>query len=243
MGAGTEVGGRFVRPYEPRDEAAIRRICCDTAVSGRPLEEWLDVDRDLFADLFTRYYCAYEPELSWVAEQEGDVVAYLQGCADTRRYGILMATRVLPRILWRVLTRRYVVGRRTWRTLRYLAADVLQGRLGSWPWREYPAHFHLNIVPKARDAFWTSGLLIDRFQRALLQRGMRKYHIQVLSHRVNLRRKLEMLNFRVWSMSEVRFRPPYRGRPACFATLVRELDGTADPVDTRTYRMLSRLGS
>jgi hypothetical protein len=240
MEAGGDTRRRSIRRYEARDEAAVRRICCDTAVSGRPLEEWLDVDRDLFADLFTLYYCIYEPELSWVAEQDDEVVAYLQGCADTRRYGAVMATRILPRILWRVLTRRYAVGRRTWRTLGYLWTDAMQGRLGSWPWREYPAHFHLNIVLKARDAFWTTGMLIDRFQSALLERGIRRYHIQMLSHRVNLRRKFEMLNFRVWSMSEVRFRPPDRGRPACFATLVRELNGTADPVDTRTYRMLRR---
>jgi hypothetical protein len=237
---GGEARTRSFRQYEPRDQAAVRRICCDTAVGGRPLEEWLDVDRELFADLFTLYYCRYEPELSWVVEQDGEVVGYLQGCADTRHYGAVMTTRVVPRILWRVLVRRYTVGRRTWRTVCYLAADALQGRLGSWPWREYPAHFHLNIVPKARDAFWTTGMLIDRFQTALLRRGIRRYHIQMLSHRVNLRRKFEMLNFRVWSMSEVRFRPSHRGRPACFATFVRELDGTADPVDTGTYRMLRR---
>ncbi len=240
MSSGRERPRRTVRPYEPRDQTAIRKICCDTAFSGRPLEEWLDVHRDLFADLFTLYYCKYEPELSWVAEQGDEVVAYLQGCADTRRYGLVMVTRILPRVFWRILTRRYTVGRRTWRTLRYLAADALQGRLGSWPWREYPAHFHLNIVPRARDNFWTAGALIHRFQRALLRKGIRRFHIQMLSHRVNLRRKFEMLNFKVWSLSEVRFRPPYRGRPACFATLVRELDGTADPVDTGTYRMLRR---
>ncbi len=229
---------RWIRPYEPRDQPAIRKICCDTAVSGRPLEEWLDVDRGLFADLFTLYYCRYEPELSWVAEQEGEVVGYLQGSANTERYVAAMVTRIIPGILWHVLRRRYRVGRRTWQTLGRLGVDALLGRLGTLPWRAYPAHFHMNIAAGARDTFWTTTALIGCFQNGLIRRGIRRFHIQMLSHRVNLRRKFEMLNFKVWSMSEVRFRPPYRGRPAYFATLVRELDGALDPVDTQTYRLL-----
>ncbi len=235
MSAGT----RAIRPYRPEDEPAVRRICCETAVSGRPLEEWLDVDRDLFADLFTLYYSCYEPELSWVVEENGEVVGYLQGCADTRRYITAMLGRVLPRILWRVAKRRYKVGRKTWRTLRVLAIDVVRGRLGTWPWKEYPAHFHINLLQRARDTFWTPPALINRFEEQLLRRGILRLHIQLLSHRVNLRRKFERLGFRVWSLSEVSFRPPLEGRPAYFANLVRELGRGVGPVNVRTYRVLS----
>jgi hypothetical protein len=209
-------------------------------VSGRPLEEWLDVDRDLFADLFTRYYCLYEPELSWVAEQDGEVVGYLQGCADTRRYLLAMLSSILPRLLGRVLIGRYAVGRRTRRMLRLLVWDAVRGRLGRLPWREYPAHFHINLAAGARDTWWTAETLIRRFQVALLRRGIRKFHIQMLSHRANLRRKLERRGFTVWSMSQVSFRPPHRGRPAHFATLVREFHGAGDAVTTRVDRGMRR---
>ena len=113
-----------------------------------------------------------------------------------------------------------------------------RGRLGRLPWREYPAHFHINLVAGARDTWWTTAELIERFQIALLRRGIRKFHIQMLSHRVNLRRKFEMLNFEVWSLSQVSFRPPFRGRPAYFATLVREFRGGGDAVSTRIYRKM-----
>src|SRR3989442_159990 len=44
-----------VRLYEPRDRAAVREICCDTADSGEPVETFFP-DREGFADVLTRYY-------------------------------------------------------------------------------------------------------------------------------------------------------------------------------------------
>jgi hypothetical protein len=72
----TEKARHAVRPYDPQDREAVRRICCDTGFFGQPIDP-LFLDRDLFADLMTGPYLDYEPEWAWVAESCGAVVGYL----------------------------------------------------------------------------------------------------------------------------------------------------------------------
>jgi GNAT superfamily N-acetyltransferase len=135
----------IVRLYQPGDRAAVREICCDTADSGNPVERFFP-DREVFADLLTRYYTDDEPQSTWVAEHDGQVVGYLTGCLDTRRFLRAMAWRIAPSALFKALGRGTV-----WHllTLRLLAAN-----LGDWlrggfrravPLHEYPGHLHINL--------------------------------------------------------------------------------------------------
>ena len=84
-----------IRPYEPRDRAAVREICCDTADGGEPSERFFP-DREVLADLVTRYYTDFAPQTSWVAEQDGQVMGYLTGCLDTRRSLRTTLWRIVP---------------------------------------------------------------------------------------------------------------------------------------------------
>ena len=72
-----------IRLYESRDRAAVRRICCETADNGGPVEGFFR-DRELVADLVTRYYTDFEPESCWVAEVAGAMSA----CSDGVSTGI-----------------------------------------------------------------------------------------------------------------------------------------------------------
>lgn len=96
----------IIRPYAAGDREAVRRICCDTADAGHPVESFFS-DRELIADLLMNYYTDYEPESVWVAEQAagpvitggpaiadepaiaGEMVGSLTGCCDTCRPGTL----------------------------------------------------------------------------------------------------------------------------------------------------------
>lgn len=134
-----------IRPYRPGDRAAVRQICCETAFRHLGATAVFE-DQELFADYWTRYYTDFEPDMTFVAEREGQVVGYVFGSIDSRRHVRTMISRVLPQVLarvtWRLATGRY----REAVTYRFLRWAV------RWAWREapdlpldrFPAHYHIN---------------------------------------------------------------------------------------------------
>lgn len=141
------VGGGTIRAYETRDRQAVREICCRTAYRNRGTDTVFE-DTALIADYWTAYYTDYEPESALVVEENGQVVGYLFGCCDTNRHIRLMATRILPPLLFKLLLR-FVTGRyrkrQTYRMIKWWAT-------ASWreappiPLDRYPAHYHCNIL-------------------------------------------------------------------------------------------------
>ena len=87
-----------IRPYNLKDRAALRMLCCDVADRGGPIENFFP-DRDLAADLLTKYYTDYEPQSTFVAECDGRLVGYINGCMDNRRYGLVMFWILMPLLL------------------------------------------------------------------------------------------------------------------------------------------------
>jgi len=165
-----------IRPYRPADREAVREICRRTAYRNLGYAAVFE-DGELFADYWTRYYTDFEPESAWVAEQDGRVVAYLLGCVDTRRHIRVMARRVVPPILARVVWRWTGGQYRQPVTHRFLRWLVLK----SWreaphiPLETFPAHYHCNVVPEGyRQNLYTR--LALGFVDHLLRRGCRGIH-------------------------------------------------------------------
>ena len=101
-----------IRPYRPEDRDDVRHVCCETGFMGNPIEPIFS-DRQLFADFFTSYYTDYEPESALVAidEETGQLIGYLLGCSryhyNRFRQNLIIATRIVPRAVFRYLTGRY----------------------------------------------------------------------------------------------------------------------------------------
>src|SRR5207249_4484219 len=93
-----------IRAYEPQDRAGLRQICCDMADAGQPVERFFP-DREVFADLLTNYYTEHEPQSTFVAGDSGEVVGYVTGCLDTKRFVSTMTWRVFPAVLVKALAR------------------------------------------------------------------------------------------------------------------------------------------
>src|SRR5438270_185152 len=93
-----------VRPYRDTDAAEVRRICCDTAWHGQPIDPVFS-DRDFLADAVVGAYSRVEPESMFVAESGGKVVGYITGCRDTRRFARLFLRRVFPELAAKFFTR------------------------------------------------------------------------------------------------------------------------------------------
>lgn len=137
-----------VRRARPEDRPRIRQICQQTALRGLPTRLFFE-DEEIVSRLFADYYLDYEPESCFVVDVDGQVVGYALACKDTRRYLRVMARRVVPRligrILWKILTLQYR-RRSTYRTLWWVLTRS---------WRElpreslaaYPAHLHANLDP------------------------------------------------------------------------------------------------
>ena len=136
-----------IRKYRPGDREAVREICRRTAFRNIGADAVFE-DGELFADYWCRYYTDYEPESAWVAELDGEVVGYLVGCLDTKRYVRTMARSIVPKImvllLWRYAGGRY----RDQQSRRFLRWLFLKS------WREAPSidlkkyrvHFHINFI-------------------------------------------------------------------------------------------------
>jgi hypothetical protein len=173
-----------VRCYRPADRAAVRRIACETAFRGRGSRAVLD-DDELFADYWTRYYTDYEPELSLVAERDGEVIGYLLGCRDSTRFRRVMATSIVPRVLARLTVRRFAgTYRKHPRSAAFFAWLVRRA------WREepaidvrrFPGHYHANVLPAGHgERLYTR--MARTFLDALETCGVTHLHGQVLEER------------------------------------------------------------
>ena len=126
-----------IRPYQTGDRAALRTLCCDVADRGLPIEHFFS-DREVAADLLTKYYTDYEPESTFVAICNGRLVGYINGCTDNRRYGLVVFWLIMPLVL--------VKGFKRGLFLKPQIQQLLRGMLKNWRrifvWRKKSFHSH-----------------------------------------------------------------------------------------------------
>lgn len=167
-----------IRPYRQSDRRAVRTIACDTAARGEPVEHFFH-DREVFADLITRYYTDWESHALWIAEHEGQVVGYLTGCLDGRRYHRLMAWNILPATVIRGLWRGALLHPGTWRLFKAALTTWRRGGLRrTHLLDEYPAHLHVNVQRGFRGQRVGERLVRQFLQQAALA-GQGGVHIAV----------------------------------------------------------------
>ena len=126
-----------IRPYKTEDRAALRALCCDVADRGGPIENFFP-DREVAADLLTKYYTDYEPRSTFLAVCDQRVVGYINGCMDNRRYGLVMGWLLMPPLFAKAFKRGV-----------FFRSEILQmmrGALKNWRrifvWRKKSFHSH-----------------------------------------------------------------------------------------------------
>lgn len=195
-----------IRPYTPQDRAGLRQICCDTADAGQPVERFFP-DREVFADLLTNYYTEREPQSAFVAENNSEVVGYVTGCLDTKRFVRVMTWRVVPAVLVKALVRGTLWHPQTVRLLRVnLSMWLTGGYRNSATLDDYPAHLHVNV----REGFRGQRLgqrLVETFCERARAARVRGVHAGVSAENPRARHFFEDLGF-VELQRERRFRKP-----------------------------------
>jgi ribosomal protein S18 acetylase RimI-like enzyme len=208
-----------VRPYRPRDRAAVREICRATAYGGRePL-----LDPRLFTDLMTRYYTDFTPEAVWVAEHRERVVGYLAGCFDEAALRRVMSRRIVPAAVARSVARGLILRRAFWRLTtalpQFLAAERHAKAVDL---SDYPANLHINLMPEARGCGVGERLMAQLCAEAA-RRGLPGVHATVLEENRSARRFFERLGFAERTRRPVLRPPAGRGRLAEKIVYCKEL--------------------
>jgi len=195
-----------IRPYEPRDRMALRQICSDTADAGQPIER-IFPDREVFADLLTNYYTEFEPQSVFVADNAGEVVGYVTGSVDTKRFLRTMIWRIVPVVLVKALLRGTLWHPQTVRLFRANIGLWLKSGHRTGPTMDnYPAHLHINL----REGFRGQQLgrrLVEKFCNHARAAGARGVHAGVSAENERGCHFFEELGF-VELHREPRFRKP-----------------------------------
>ncbi|PAW76092.1 MAG: hypothetical protein B9S32_16440 [Verrucomicrobia bacterium Tous-C9LFEB] len=167
-----------VRFYEPRDRAAVRRICCQTGYLGTPIDPVFE-DYELFADYLTSYYTDVEPEHTVVLEIDGEIKGYVMGCLHPGKHSRYEAWHNVVLALtgaWRYFTRPYNAA-----TRRYVKWIIRNSRKEMPVTPKNTPHFHFNVVPEARKIAHTAAALqklLERFH----EKGAKAIYAQMVQY-------------------------------------------------------------
>ena len=160
-----------LRPYAEGDLEALYHICLVTGDAGGDASA-LHSDPKLIGHLYAAPYAAVEPEHVLVAEDEEGVAGYLVGTHDTDGF----AER-LEREWWPALRRRYADATGLTAADRNRIAGIMR------PYRApealvaaFPAHIHMNLLPRLRGQRIGTRLLQDWIATARAA-GVRGIHL------------------------------------------------------------------
>lgn len=169
-----------IRPYRESDREAVRKIFCDTAFMGSPMEVFID-DRQLMGDFLTLYYTDYEPESLFVAESQGQIIGCLAGCVDSALKEKTWQQKIFLQLILSVIRKGLIFRNKSLKLAFYSAQSFFRGEF-NWPAipREYPAHLHINIAEGFRRESAGSKLMAA-FLEYLKKRNVRGLHVATFS--------------------------------------------------------------
>lgn len=219
----SEKDPRFeLRRYQPSDRDAVRFLCCETGFLGNPIDPVFE-DRELFADYLTAYYTDWEPESSFVLLVDGEIRGYLLGSRFPFRqqlYNIYQNASIFLRGLGR-----------------YFGYNEASREFVRWifcnGWREVPAaprrcaHFHINLLPDARNVASTRALM-DAYLFYLYQKGERRVYGQMVTFESRRgARMFERYGFRVVNRARISKYDKFHPEPVYLCTVVKDLEENA----------------
>lgn len=161
----------ILRAYRPDDLDALYRICLETGDAGRDATP-LHNDPLLLGHIYSAPYGALEPDHVFVAEDEGGVAGYIVGTHDSERF-----SQKLEAAWWPELRQHYANARGMTDMDRGRIATIMQPNGSPTELMEpYPAHIHMNLLPRLRGQRVGTKLLnlwIDQARSA----GVRGIHL------------------------------------------------------------------
>lgn len=180
----------IIRPYRPADRDDVYDVCVRTADSGGDARGQYTTD-DFMPDLFAGPYLALEPELAFVAEDDGRVVGYVLGTADTARWAAEHRARWLPTVADRYppVDQASTSQAQLTELLHHPERNV-HVELAA-----YPAHLHIDLLP-SHQGQGLGRALIRTFLAALREAGVAAVHLGMAPTNTAARAFYDRLGFR-----------------------------------------------
>ncbi len=171
-----------IRPFKPSDRESVRLISCETSFAGFPRYQFFE-DDEVLADFLTIYFTDYEPESCFVAEHRGKTIGYLTGTLDERGMMRVFNSRILPKLILKLIQRGFLVNKKSLRFLLESAKAFLQGNLHFPDLTEkYPAVLHINIDNAYRNQK-IGGRLIEYYLNYLREHKVSGVHLATMSEK------------------------------------------------------------
>jgi GNAT superfamily N-acetyltransferase len=160
-----------VRPYRPADLDALYDICLRTGDAGQDASA-LHNDPKLVGHIYAAPYGVLEPEQVFVAEDDEGVAGYVVGTHDTDRF----ANR-LEAEWWPALRERYAGATGMTEADQKRIEGIMSPHASPADIvATYPAHIHMNLLPRLRGQRVGSGLLALWVEQAR-EAGVRGIHL------------------------------------------------------------------
>ncbi len=154
----------LIRPARAEDRPALYEVCLKTGASGQDASGIHD-DPHLLGHIYVGPYIALEPDLAFVLDDDGDALGYVLGARDTAAF-----ERECDEHWWPTLRRRYAdpPPGRSWTPDEQLCHLIHHPpRTDPALLTEYPAHLHIDLLPRAGGAGYGRRLvshLLDRLR-------------------------------------------------------------------------------
>jgi GNAT superfamily N-acetyltransferase len=169
-----------IRSYQPEDWQDLYRICLETGDSGADATALYQYP-DLLGHFYAAPYALFEPELTFMLEDELGACGYILATANSELFAERMETQWLPKL-----------------RLQYplpdpqnLSRDVSMIRVIHKGYQadpqiclEYPAHLHIDLLLRAQKK-GQGKLLMQTLFAALRSRGIKGVHLGVGSRNTN----------------------------------------------------------
>ena len=166
-----------IRPYRAEDLDDLYRVCLETGDGGKDATE-LFVDPRLLGHIYAAPYGVLSPHTAFVIEDEGGVGGYVLGPPDSRAF-----EDACEKAWWPALRSAYSdpgdAPQSGW------SREALMRFLIHHPQRTpsriagpYPAHLHIDLLPRLQGRGWGRRLL-DRWLETVQGLGARGAHLGV----------------------------------------------------------------
>lgn len=170
----------YIEKCKPSDGQSISQICYRTGYMGEDLSGMgIFDDKVLFSYIFSDYYPLYEIENCFVAidkSTDNSVVGYIIGTMDSARQLRCYVSRHSWKIIRRIIFCTCWKYPESFRTVCFMAANGLMHRNKGVSQEEFPAHFHINILPEYQNA-GIGSKLINAFEEHIAEAGIKGIHL------------------------------------------------------------------
>jgi len=205
-----------IRPVVAADRLAVGQIAYETGYFGASAAFYFP-DPKLFSELWVGPYLNEVGCCNFAAESQGAVVGYIIGTCDSRAYKRYFA-RHFPKLVGQLIRGDYPHWRRSLsyllRALRYPARAA--------PRADYPAHLHVNVLPRARGQ-GSGGRLLTAFLGCLTERGVEGVQLSTTRENDAAIRLYERYGFEVYREYESHLWYPWLGRDATHVIMTKRL--------------------